>query len=425
MKVLLVAIPYKPAIPIIPIGLLYIAQALGENGYEYKILDLNFCSDPQSKLSEALDEYASDVIGISLRNVAETEEQNHVYMQLKNFVGASKQYGVVILGGAGFSIFPKLILDYSGADFGVVGAGEDKTLYILRNLTAIKRPSIIYEIESDTDDILHRGTTESLKSYWNTYGKYYQLFPAYIPIQAVRGCQYHCSYCSYPIINRGIKKRDVADVIEEMDAAYSITKISHFYFVDSVFNMDKDYTMNLMKQLVLVHHPFFWRCSINPGNINFDFVKLMKESGCIYCEVGVDSFSDEVLKRLGKSFTSTQAIDLLQMLDKNHIPYSTSLILGGYGETPETLSHTIYTAQKYSSGSIYAFIGERLYPGTLLQKELSSNTCDFLYASPASQYIAPGMKPFLKKWQKDASPDKWSFIGQGILHEMRDEYCDV
>ena len=32
MKVLLVAIPYKPAIPIIPIGLLYIAQALGENG---------------------------------------------------------------------------------------------------------------------------------------------------------------------------------------------------------------------------------------------------------------------------------------------------------------------------------------------------------------------------------------------------------
>ena len=127
MKVLLVAIPYKPAIPIIPIGLLYIAQALGENGYEYKILDLNFCSDPQSKLSEALDEYAPDVIGISLRNVAETEEQNHVYMQLKNFVGASKQYGVVILGGAGFSIFPKLILDYSGADFGVVGAGEDKT----------------------------------------------------------------------------------------------------------------------------------------------------------------------------------------------------------------------------------------------------------------------------------------------------------
>ena len=112
--------------------------------------------------------------------------------------------------------------------------------------------------------------------------------------------------------------------------------------------------MNLMKQLVLVHHPFFWRCSINPGNINFDFVKLMKESGCIYCEVGVDSFSDEVLKRLGKSFTSTQAIDLLQMLDKNHIPYSTSRILGGYGETPETLSHNIYTAQKYSSGSIYA-----------------------------------------------------------------------
>ena len=59
--------------PVAPLGLAYIAGTLKREGYTVRVVDLCFSSDIQADLTQILEDFHPHLIGISLRNLDNSE----------------------------------------------------------------------------------------------------------------------------------------------------------------------------------------------------------------------------------------------------------------------------------------------------------------------------------------------------------------
>ena len=111
-----------------PLGLACVAAATQKAGHEVKLLDLMEANDPNATLAEAIHEFNPDVIGISVRNIDDQSMENTQFLldDVREAVAVCRSLSKapIVLGGAGYSIFPESSLEYLGADMGIQGEGE-------------------------------------------------------------------------------------------------------------------------------------------------------------------------------------------------------------------------------------------------------------------------------------------------------------
>ena len=79
-------------------------------------------------MKAAIESLRPDVIGIAVRNIDDQSMENTRFLlqEVKDVVAACRSHSQapIILGGAGYSIFPESVLSYLGADAGIQGEGE-------------------------------------------------------------------------------------------------------------------------------------------------------------------------------------------------------------------------------------------------------------------------------------------------------------
>lgn len=415
MKVLLISMKNNVNLrPVIPIGMLYIAEALRLHNFEFKMIDLNFHTNINTIINKELEIFKPEFVGISIRNIAENELMNKGYEQILDLVKIIKGKAKIILGGSGFSIFPHRLMQLTNAEYGIIGAGENAIIEILKNHSGCQSQSILSmkSTNYETSDI-----SNVFKIYWAEYGRFFVLLNVDIPVQIIRGCNQKCTYCTYPQINSlMVQKREIDYVIEEILSIKEYTGINNFYFVDSVFNLDLDFTKAFLKKLIMSDLNISWKCCINPQNFDFELIMLMKQAGCVHCDLGIDSFSDTVLTALGKGFCASDSIKLIAAIEQVGIPYSVSLILAGLAETNKTLAETYQIAENLEKvDMIHAFIGERIYPNTNLANILHVNEEEkLLMANDDTMYISPNVKEKLISIMQVADKSKWLFSGKNI-----------
>src|SRR5262249_17550939 len=114
--------------PVFPLGAAYMAAVATQHGHTVDTFDLCFLDALRPALDEKVRAAAPQVIGISLRNLdSSSYPQNTSYIDdYKRLVDALRQLtdAPIVLGGAGFTVMPTTIMEYLGADVGVVGEGE-------------------------------------------------------------------------------------------------------------------------------------------------------------------------------------------------------------------------------------------------------------------------------------------------------------
>ena len=128
VKVLLVSATTEGAIiPVQPLGLACIAAAARGAGHETVLAELR-PNEIGSLLGDRIRAFCPDVVGISVRNIDDQRMENPAFSlkaareiipECRRSPGAP-----IVLGGAGFSIFPGSVLAYLGADMGIQGEGE-------------------------------------------------------------------------------------------------------------------------------------------------------------------------------------------------------------------------------------------------------------------------------------------------------------
>ena len=109
-------------------------------GHEVRLLDLLVEKDPRAAVAQAIQSFNPEAIGVSVRNIDDQRMRNTKFLldQARDAVAWCKEESAapIILGGAGFSILPRAILNYLGAEMGIQGEGETIFPELLRRIHA-------------------------------------------------------------------------------------------------------------------------------------------------------------------------------------------------------------------------------------------------------------------------------------------------
>ncbi len=372
--------------PVVPNGLACVASALDAAGHNVRFVDLCFARDPARTAADAARAFRPDIIGVSVRNIDNsdaialrhyTPEARDVMHALRQAAPAAK----IVAGGAAFGVAPEALFRDLGVDYAVAGDGERASVALINALCAGQEveaiPGLVRERngrvtftppgeDADLDSLprpaLHR---------WIDLARY-QRHGATIPIQTKRGCVYKCVYCTYRNVEGwGYRTRDpelVADEIEELKIRAGV---HHFDFVDSTFNSPPGHALQVCEAITRrklgVHLD---TTNFTPATASPELLAAMRHAGFRTLGISAESASDAVLARLEKGFNAAKVREVAARVEAHGIKTLWILLVGGPGETTETVEETLTFAKwRLERGdAVYTTVGLRIYPGTTLHR---------------------------------------------------------
>jgi radical SAM superfamily enzyme YgiQ (UPF0313 family) len=190
----------------------------------------------------------------------------------------------------------------------------------------------------------------------------------YIPFQTRRGCPLGCSYCSTSTIEgRKIRYRSVLSALNSLKE-WIDSGFKNIFFVDNTFNLPLSYAKNLCQSFINEKLDFSWRAIIYPGKVDFELADLMAKSGCTDVSLGFESGSEKTLKAYNKHFSTKDILESVNIFKKTGIKTMGFLMLGGPGETKQTVMESLNFAESLDIDSMQVTSGVRIYPYTDLAK---------------------------------------------------------
>jgi len=410
MRVLLIsANTEKINMPTLPMGLGSVAAALSNAGHAVRFLDLMGNSEWQAQLRETLDEERPEVIGISIRNIDDQVSASPRFLlePVREVVALCRFHAQtpIVLGGAGYSIFPKAVLDYTGADMGIQGEGEAAAVMLLDRLES--QVSL-----QDVPGLVIRGQgrqapPEGVRDLDRFALPGPDLFDPrlannsdyYLPIQTRRGCPLKCSYCSTSAIEgRLIRKRSSTAVIDSL-RHWRSAGYSRIFFVDNVFNLPPGYAETLCRGIIEARLDIQWRAILYPGRVSASLVRSMAQAGCRDVSLGFESGAPRILDRMHKHFSPDDIRRTCRLLADAGIDAMGFLLLGGPGETRETVMESLAFVDELQINALKVTVGLRIYPYT----ELAHIAVHEGVISPQTDLLRPAfyMSRGLEAWLRE------------------------
>jgi radical SAM superfamily enzyme YgiQ (UPF0313 family) len=372
-------------VPPLPVGLASVVAALAPK-HSVEVLDFMFLDDPLGRLRRVVADFRPEVVAISVRNIDNQASREPIsyFPEIKDLVAQLRSLtpAPIILGGAGFSVMPREFMDYVAPDFGLAGEGEEALQAFLAVYAAgtwEQVPGLLWrEAGSLRANPPHRVQELNLlpppalehftpKLYEETQGS--AKLPGMIPVQSRRGCPMKCIYCTTPRLEgnqvRAWAPEQVAGWLAAWHEKWGLTR---FYFVDNMFNYPPEYARRLCQAIYDLHLPLEWACLINPALPDRELFRLIHASGGTMVQVGNESGSELVLSKLGKGFGREQVEATLSLLSAEGLPFTCFLLLGGPGETPETVQESVALLEKYQPRLVNLTVGIRIHPGLPLHR---------------------------------------------------------
>ncbi|HJQ11540.1 MAG TPA: radical SAM protein [Gemmatimonadaceae bacterium] len=372
--------------PVVPNGLACVASALDAAGHDVEFLDLCFAKDPIAATRAIALRFKPDIIGVSVRNIDNsdaialrhyTPEAREILRELRSSSPGAK----IIAGGAAFGVAPEALFRDLEVDYAVAGDGERASVALIDALVRGESPQSIPGVvrsqngtvvfsppgeEADLDSLpgpqLHR---------WIDLARY-QRHGATIPIQTKRGCVYKCIYCTYRNVEGwGYRTRDPDLVADEIAELKTKAKVHHFDFVDSTFNSPPGHAIQVCEAITRRKLGVqLDTTNFTPATASPELLTAMKAAGFRTLGITAESASDPVLERLEKGFTAAKAREVAERVEKHGIRALWIFLVGGPGETRQTLEETLdFAAWRLRRGdAVYLTVGLRIYPGTTLHR---------------------------------------------------------
>ena len=405
----------------LPLGLNCVAVATRNAGHDVQVLDLMGGGDVASIIRDAIDKLRPGVIGISVRNVDNQQmgETRFLLEPVRDIIASCRSFtnATIVVGGAGFSIFPEAVLQYLKADLGICGEGEVAFTTLLETLERGGDLSGIAGLCLPGAPVqkgaARRAGLETLPlpdpSLWTMPSDAGGGIP--IPFQTRRGCPMRCSYCSTPALEgTAIRTRPIDAVVSGI-ARHVAAGFNQFYFVDNTFNFPPAYAKELCSALSSAALDIRWRCILYPGFVDEETVRKMAQAGCVEVSLGFESGCADMLRSLNKKYDVAQVRAASELLREYGIRRMGFLLLGGPGETRESVRESLDFADSLKLDTMKVTTGIRIYPGTPLEK-----------VAREEGVIAPGDDLLLPRFYLAQGLDGWlgPLVGEGTAERP---YC--
>lgn len=286
-------------------------------------------------------------VGLSL--LSEYSHSSSIY--LSKIIKEADPNIIVVWGGTGImSRYIDTTIELYGSDhwvdFYVEGDGEKAIIELINTYKTSENKQ--YKVPIDNLESIPLPDYSDIK--WDTYRPPGGQKPVYVT--GSRGCVKRCDFCNvYEIWPKYIFRsgEHIANEIIYCAENYNRDVV---HFTDSLINGSmkhfrhlctilKNYNKN-KKQIQWVSQ---WIIR-SQKQMTYDDYVLMKESGCITLEIGVENFNEDIRWEMGKKFTDEDMWFCFDALYELKIRQTFLMIVGYVTETEEHHQHALDTVRK-------------------------------------------------------------------------------
>lgn len=387
--------------PMIPLGLANIAAVLEQNNVSVKIIDFNFY---RGDFQRDLKKWNPKIIGIGGTTITRKASYSIANLAKKVFADVPVVYGGIhasftaedtlknikeidfIVKGEGEYTFLSLCEFFSGRD------GD--SIHDLPGLSYRNNNGYIHNKAERIDDL-----DELPLPARHLFNNQYKMKLDFVDSEAdflmtSRGCPHACTFCSASrMFPGGLRCRSAENVQSEVEYVLSQKNIKALKLFDSTFTASREHVLDFCK--MIKPYNLLWECEVRADTVDYELLRIMKEAGCCYIDVGLETTDMELLKKINKRIHPKQVENILDWCRKLDIKTKVFFIFGILGQTYESCLRDIdYIKNNENKIDFYSTtIGMRVYPGTAIERkarQLNLMPQDFSWAnykSPKWNYL--------------------------------------
>ncbi len=395
---------------------IYIKSYLKKYGIETKIMsDVKLDEEFKDELLQLSDKVKA--VGISTTFIVDWDDLRNVALFIRKYLPEIK----IIVGGPLAFLLRSLeerdriniLSSLSGCvDYVIIEQNGEITLKHILNAVIKKNgvaniPNIA--VINDGEVTVNKyeeelGTFEENVIHWDEMD-----LPEYVntvPIETSRGCPFKCNFCSYTQFHRyKLKPLDV--LRKELISLKKCNNIKYISFVDGSLNAIPERIESICKILIEEKINIKWHFMGNVKGLSAKQAALMAASGCEIANIGVESGSDFIRRKMNKPIESNYEVAAaFHNLSNAGIIGRGYFFVGYPGESYETINDTIEIINSTEMNLFrLAIFRPRVNSAVCLNEPLlknglvgkgylwSHNSCDSLKASEYLLEIIRKTKP--------------------------------
>jgi anaerobic magnesium-protoporphyrin IX monomethyl ester cyclase len=348
---------WKTGMPYPPLGTLYAASLMRENGFEVSLFDVCLKDRPNeivSILAREKPEYLvlyddgfNYLTKMCLTNMREAAFE---------MMSMAKRHGCTIIVSSSDSTDHFETYLQKGADVILLGEGENS---LLETINAFENQEILDEIKGicfTADGVKNTGKRPVLKDLdslpqpawdlinlpeykeiWNQHGHEFTLNMA-----TTRGCPYQCNWCAKPIYGQRYNVRSPKRVVQEMQWISTHFGITKYWMCDDIFGLKPGWVQQFNEELqkvdLSIRYKIQSRADLLLKENNID---ALVSSGLQEVWIGAESGSQKVLDAMDKGTSIAQIENSTRLLKSKGVLVAYFLQFGYLDETKEDIDATI------------------------------------------------------------------------------------
>lgn len=362
--------------PYPPLGTIWAAAYLRENGYDVSLYDVNLrasIEDLQATIGSSKPH--SFVIyddGFNyLTKMCLTRMREETFRMIK--IAKGEGLTVFVSSSDSTDHYEKYLKE--GADVVMLGEGEETVLELLGGKPFSEVLGIAYKdgdkikvnarrpVIKDLDQIPLPAwdlvDVDAYRKIWDS-GKY----PFALNIATTRGCPFKCNWCAKPIYGNRYNSRSPEQVVQEIKQLVNIYGVNNFWMCDDIFGLKpgwvKEFRKLIEKENLNIHYKIQSRADLLLAEENIDD---LAKSGLYEVWLGAESGSQKILDAMDKGTSIAQIKEATARLQKHGVRVAYFLQFGYLGETKEDIDKTLKMLQDFKPDDIGISVSYPL-PGT-------------------------------------------------------------
>ena len=396
----------EPSAP--PIGPTLVAASLRDAGHSVAFVDADAEDLSVEETVERILNSEPDAVGISCNYITKHNPTIQLARRIKQ-----RSNPFVFVGGNHASAYAPTLLEAEGfaIDMVLKGEGEVGAPILMRALSGkdslenVPGACVLKQrkaIELSPPRHLQDLDALPLPAYdllpMENYSRY--------AVVTSRGCPYRCSFCaSTCIAGTKVRLRSVASVIQEIETLRRNYGERFIWISDDTFTAVPKHVRNLVSAMADLVPKLQWSCMTSIAAFLEDLLVAMKNAGCEYISIGVESTHPAHKRFIGKPISDESVVSAVAKIHRAGMRVYGFFIIGFPGENRETLEARYRLIEQAGFDGIAANLLIPL-PGTALWQELVTNKLldpceldmDHLFARMTNEEVSYKTAVLLEKW---------------------------
>lgn len=357
MKISIISPNFSSDVSVVDIGMTYLATYINERTeHRANIVDFTYHRrDWKKHLQKNMENFKPDIIGISTVSMF-MQYTRRIAREIK-----TKYKLPIILGGYHPTLCPEDSISVEDVDAICIGDGEFAVTEYLNAMRdghtrqgirgiwfkedgrIVKNP--LRELIQDTDSL-------PIPNYdlWEDIDRFI-FYNGVIYFIGTRGCPFPCTYCSeFPmrdaVPGKHFRVRDPRGYAREMKYQWEKykdrgMKVAHTF--DPVFSINKDWVRDFCDEYKKIGMadvlPF--SCFTRADTVDEERINMLAAANCKVARIGIEAGNERIRRDVyEKNIPTEQYRKIFKLLHEKGIAVTGYNILGGPGETLETMQET-------------------------------------------------------------------------------------